>query len=47
MPKYGDSLFPTKDTFYDGFFVKLRPGEAIKLTGKLPDNWVYTSFVFL
>lgn len=46
MPKYGDSLFPTKDTFYDGFFVRLQPGEAIKLTGKLPEKWVYTSFVF-
>lgn len=45
MPKYGDSLFPTKDTFYDGFIVKLQPGEAIKLTGKLPGKWVYTSFV--
>jgi hypothetical protein len=46
MPKYGDSLFPTKDTFYDGFFVKLQPGEAIRLTGKLPEKWVYVSFVF-
>ncbi len=46
MPKYGDSLFPTQDTFYDGFFVKLHPGEAIKLTGKPPDKWAYISFVF-
>lgn len=45
-PKYGDSLFPTKDTFYDGCFVKLKPGEALQLTGKLPGRWVYTSFVF-
>ena len=45
-PKYGDSLFPTKATFYDGFFVKLKPGEAIRLSGRLPKKWVYTSFVF-
>lgn len=46
MPKYGDSLFPTRDTFYDGFFIRLEPGQAIKLTGTLPEKWVYVSFVF-
>jgi hypothetical protein len=45
-PKYGDSLFPTKATHYDGFFVKLEPGQAIKLSGQLPDKWRYVSFVF-
>ncbi len=45
-PKYGDSLFPTKDTFYDGFFVRLEPGQAVELTGRLPETWRYVSFVF-
>lgn len=45
-PKYGDTLFPTKDTSYDGFFVRLRPGEAIELHGRLPGVWRYVSFVF-
>ena len=45
-PKYGDSLFPTKATFYDGFFVSVKPGEAIKMTGRLPEKWTYVSFVF-
>ena len=45
-PQYGDSLFPTQDTYYDGFVVSLKPGEALKLTGRLPEKWVYTSFVF-
>ena len=46
MPKYGDTLFPTKATFYDGFFVKLEPGQAIKLVGRLPEKWTFCSFVF-
>jgi hypothetical protein len=45
-PKYGDSLFPNRDTYYDGFFVKLEPGQAIKMTGRLPEKWTYVSFVF-
>jgi hypothetical protein len=46
MPKYGDSLFPNRDTYYDGFFVKLQPGQAIKMTGRLPEKWMFVSFVF-
>jgi hypothetical protein len=46
MPKYGDSLFPNKDTYYDGFFVRLQPGQAIKMTGRLPEKWAFVSFVF-
>jgi hypothetical protein len=45
-PKYGDSLFPNRDTYYDGFFVRLKPGQAIRMTGRLPDQWTYISFVF-
>lgn len=45
-PKYGDSLFPSRNTSYDGFFVKLEPGQAVKLSGRLPDRWRYVSFVF-
>ena len=46
MPKYGDSLFPNTETSYDGFFVRLQPGEAIELRGRLPAVWRYVSFVF-
>jgi hypothetical protein len=46
MPKYGDSLFPNRDTYYDGFFVKLQHGQAIKMTGRLPEKWAFVSFVF-
>jgi hypothetical protein len=46
IPKYGDSLFPNKGTFYDGFLVSLRPGEALQLTGRLPSKSAYASFVF-
>lgn len=45
-PKYGDSLFPNRDTHYDGFFVKLGPGQAVKMTGRLPEKRIYASFVF-
>ena len=45
-PKYGDSLFPTKETYYDGFYVKLAPGEAIRMSGRLPERWGFVSFVF-
>lgn len=45
-PKHGDSLFPNTETFYDGFFVRLQPGEAIELHGRLPEKWRYVSFVF-
>jgi hypothetical protein len=46
VPKYGGSLFPNRDTYYDGFFVKLEPGQAIRMQGRLPEHWVYISFVF-
>ena len=45
-PKYGDSLFPNRDTYYDGFFVSLEPGEAVKMTGRLPAAYRYASFVY-
>jgi hypothetical protein len=45
-PQYGDSLFPNTETYYDGFFVRLQPGEAIEMHGRLPDVWRYVSFVF-
>ena len=45
-PKYGDSLFPNRDTYYDGFFVNLEPGQAVRMSGRLPDRWRYVSFVF-
>jgi hypothetical protein len=45
QPKYGDALFPTLDNTYEGFFVDLRPNEAILLHGRLPKA-KYTSLVF-
>jgi hypothetical protein len=44
-PEYGDSLFPTLDNAYEGFFVDLQPDEALLLHGVLPDAH-YSSFVF-
>lgn len=31
---------------YDGLFVKLKPGQAIKMPGRLPEKWAFVSFVF-
>ena len=46
VPRYGGSLFPNRDTYYDGFFVKLEPGQAIRMQGRMPEHWAYVSFVF-
>jgi Protein of unknown function (DUF1214) len=45
-PKYGGSLYPTRDNSYEGFWVSLKPGEAIHLHGRLPKNALYSSYVF-
>jgi hypothetical protein len=45
QPKYGGSMYPTKDNIYQGFWVSLKPGEAIHLHGKLPKAF-YASYVF-
>lgn len=45
QPQYGGSMYPTKDNLYEGFWVSLKPGEAIHLHGKLPKAF-YASYVF-
>jgi len=45
QPRYGGSMYPTKDNIYQGFWVSLKPGEAIHLHGKLPKA-LYASYVF-
>ena len=45
QPKYGGSMYPTKDNIYQGFWVSLKPGEAIHLHGK-PPRAFYASYVF-
>ena len=44
-PRYTGALFPTLDNVYDGFFVDLRPGEALRLRGR-PPVARYSSLVF-
>ena len=44
-PRYTGALFPTLDNVYDGFFVDLQPGQALRLTGR-PPVARYCSFVF-
>jgi hypothetical protein len=44
-PRYTGALFPTLDNVYDGFFVDLAPGEALRLRGRAPVAR-YCSFVF-
>jgi hypothetical protein len=44
-PRYTGALFPTLDNVYDGFFVDLAPGEALRLIGQVPVAR-YVSFVF-
>jgi hypothetical protein len=44
-PRYTGALFPTLDNVYDGFFVDLAPGQALRLRGKVPVAR-YASFVF-
>jgi hypothetical protein len=45
QPRYTGALFPTLDNVYDGFFVDLAPGQAIRLRGQ-PPAARYSSFVF-
>lgn len=45
QPKYGGSMYPTKDNTYQGFWVSLKPGQAIHLHGK-PPRAFYASYVF-
>ncbi len=44
-PRYTGALFPTLDNVYDGFFVDLAPGEALRLRGQAPVAR-YCSLVF-
>ena len=44
-PRYTGALFPTLDNVYDGFFVDLAPGQALRLSGR-PPVARYCSFVF-
>lgn len=45
-PKYGGALYPTKDNKYQGCWVKLNKGEALRVHGYLPKNTLYASYVF-
>ena len=44
-PRYTGALFPTLDNVYDGFYVDLAPGAALRLRGQAPVAR-YCSFVF-
>jgi len=44
-PRYTGALFPTLDNIYDGFYVDLAPGQALRLRGRAPMAR-YCSFVF-
>ena len=44
-PRYTGALFPTLDNVYDGFYVDLAAGEALRLSGR-PPVARYFSFVF-
>lgn len=45
-PKYGGALYPTKDNRYEGCWVSLKEGQAMKVHGRLPKNTLYASYVF-
>jgi hypothetical protein len=45
QPRYTGALFPTLDNVYDGFYVSLGPGQALRLRGK-PPTARFWSFVF-
>jgi hypothetical protein len=45
LPRFTGALFPTLDNAYDGFFVDLQPGRALRLRGR-PPVARYVSFVF-
>lgn len=44
-PRYTGALFPTLDNVYDGFYLSLGPGQALRLRGR-PPNARFWSFVF-
>ncbi len=44
-PRYTGALFPTVDNVYDGCFLSLQPGQALRLQGRLPVAR-FCSFVF-
>lgn len=44
-PRYTGALFPTRDNVYDGFYLSLGPGQALRLRGKAPTARFW-SFVF-
>ena len=44
-PRYTGALFPTLDNIYDGFYVKLNPGQELRIRGTVPTAR-YVSFVF-
>lgn len=45
QPRYTGALFPTLDNVYDGFYVSLQPGQALRLRGR-PPTARFSSFVF-
>lgn len=45
QPRYTGALFPTLDNVYDGFYVSLGPGQALRLRGR-PPTARFWSFVF-
>lgn len=45
-PKYGGALYPTKDNRYEGCWISLDKGQAMRIHGKLPQNTLYASYVF-
>lgn len=45
QPRYTGALFPTLDNVYDGFYVSLAPGQALRLRGAAPTARFW-SFVF-
>jgi len=45
-PKYGGALYPTKDNRYEGCYVRLKKGQAMRVHGRLPRDTLYASYVF-
>lgn len=46
QPKYGGALYPTKDNRYEGCWVDLKEGQAMRVHGYLPKDTPYASYVF-
>lgn len=44
-PRFAGALFPTRDNVYDGLYVSLGPGQALRLRGRVPITRFW-SFVF-